>query len=91
MGALLKLSRVVDALNEGIGKVVTLRAETLALIASGRQVQTVIDDISAQIETFGRYGFNNRVRDRDCMVVDEERSAVMWNARAIPTRRSRSR
>ena len=25
----------------------------------------------------GRYGFNNRVRDRDCMVVDEERSAVM--------------
>lgn len=25
----------------------------------------------------GRYGFNNRVRDRECMVVDEERSAVM--------------
>jgi hypothetical protein len=25
----------------------------------------------------GRYGFNNRVRDRDCLVVDEERSAVM--------------
>jgi hypothetical protein len=25
----------------------------------------------------GRYGFNNRVRDRDCMVIDEERSAVM--------------
>jgi hypothetical protein len=25
----------------------------------------------------GRYGFNNRVRDRDCMIVDEERSAVM--------------
>ena len=25
----------------------------------------------------GRYGFNNRVRDRDCFLVDEERSAVM--------------
>jgi len=25
----------------------------------------------------GRYRFNNRVRDRDCMLVDEERSAVM--------------
>jgi hypothetical protein len=25
----------------------------------------------------GRYRFNNRVRDRDCMIVDEERSAVM--------------
>lgn len=25
----------------------------------------------------GRYGFNNRVRDRDCLVIDEERSAVM--------------
>ncbi|MEO8306839.1 MAG: hypothetical protein ABI616_02215 [Pseudomonadota bacterium] len=25
----------------------------------------------------GRYGFNNRVRDRDCSLVDEERSAVM--------------
>jgi hypothetical protein len=25
----------------------------------------------------GRYGFNNRVRDRDCFLVDEARSAVM--------------
>ena len=33
-------------------------------------------EIEAAFKT-GRYRFNNRVRDRDCMLVDEERSAVM--------------
>jgi len=49
----------------------------------------------------GRYGFNNRVRDRECLVVDEERSAVMcrgfidhkgaWNTCRSPTAPRRSR
>lgn len=38
---------------EGIGKVVTLRAETLALIQTGMRVQTVIDDIAADLEIAG--------------------------------------
>ncbi len=34
------------------------------------------NDIEAGFRT-GRYRFNNRVRDRDCFLVDEVRSAVM--------------
>lgn len=38
---------------EGIGKVVTLRPDTLALIQTGMQVQTVIDDIATDLEIAG--------------------------------------
>lgn len=44
---------VLKAAIEGIGKVVTLRAETLALIQTGMRVQTVIDDIATDLEIAG--------------------------------------
>lgn len=44
---------VLKAAIDGIGKVIVLRPESLALAANGLRVQTVIDDIAADLEIAG--------------------------------------